>query len=394
MLKPAMFKAINELEVGKSLVDTLSKFYKDEELQLAFTFQSKYLGMSPWESPGAFSILSYIEHAYGVYHIKGGLNALTAAMATVAEEEGAIIHTNSGVKQLLIENGAVKGLLLESGEEINSDEVILNADFGYSMTKIIKPGILKKYSEQKLEKKPFSCSTFMLYLGVNKKFDLPHHTIWFAKDYRKNVEEITKAKILSDDPSIYIQNAVVTDPTVAPEGKSTLYILVPVPNNTSKFDWLNVKKPFRDMIIKMVEKKTGISNLESLIEVEKMITPLDWEDQIGVYKGATFNLGHQLHQMLHFRPRNKFEELENCYLVGGGTHPGSGLPIILESARITVNSIFTDHCEPLYPTKPLPTVELYKPVEIGGIGPQFKFKERRKVYEKKSFRKIRRSNGR
>lgn len=394
MLKPAMFKAINELEVGKSLVDTLSKFYKDEELQLAFTFQSKYLGMSPWESPGAFSILSYIEHAYGVYHIKGGLNALTAAMATVAEEEGAIIHTNSGVKQLLIENGAVKGLLLESGEEINSDEVILNADFGYSMTKIIKPGILKKYSEQKLEKKPFSCSTFMLYLGVNKKFDLPHHTIWFAKDYRKNVEEITKAKILSDDPSIYIQNAVVTDPTVAPEGKSTLYILVPVPNNTSKIDWLNVKKPFRDMIIKMVEKKTGISNLESLIEVEKMITPLDWEDQIGVYKGATFNLGHQLHQMLHFRPRNKFEELENCYLVGGGTHPGSGLPIILESARITVNSIFTDHCEPLYPTKPLPTVELYKPVEIGGIGPQFKFKERRKVYEKKSFRKIRRSNGR
>lgn len=177
------------------------------------------------------------------------------------------------------------------------------------MTKIIKPGILKKYSEQKLEKKPFSCSTFMLYLGVNKKFDLPHHTIWFAKDYRKNVEEITKAKILSDDPSIYIQNAVVTDPTVAPEGKSTLYILVPVPNNTSKIDWLNVKKPFRDMIIKMVEKKTGISNLESLIEVEKMITPLDWEDQIGVYKGATFNLGHQLHQMLHFRPRNKFEEL-------------------------------------------------------------------------------------
>lgn len=315
-------------------------------------------------------------------------------MATVAEEEGAIIHTNSGVKQLLIENGAVKGLLLESGEEINSDEVILNADFGYSMTKIIKPGILKKYSEQKLEKKPFSCSTFMLYLGVNKKYDLPHHTIWFAKDYRKNVEEITKAKILSDDPSIYIQNAVVTDPTVAPEGKSTLYILVPVPNNTSKIDWLNVKKPFRDMIIKMVEKKTGISNLESLIEVEKMITPLDWEDQIGVYKGATFNLGHQLHQMLHFRPRNKFEELENCYLVGGGTHPGSGLPIILESARITVNSIFTDHCEPLYPTKPLPTVELYKPVEIGGIGPQFKFKERRKVYEKKSFRKIRRSNGR
>ena len=120
------------------------------------------------------------------------------------------------------------------------------------MTNLFKPGALKKYNKQKLDKKSFSCSTFMLYIGVNGKFNLPHHTIWFAKDYRKNIEEITKVKILSEDPSIYIQNAGATDPTVAPEGKSTLYVLVPVPNNTSEIDWANVKGPFRDMIIKMV----------------------------------------------------------------------------------------------------------------------------------------------
>ena len=354
MLKPHVLKAVGELEVGKSLVDTLSKFYKEEELQLAFTFQSKYLGMSPWESPGAFSILSYIEHAYGVYHVKGGLNKLTAAMAKVAQEEGVKIHTNTGVKQLLIENKTVKGVLLENGDKVLADEVVLNADFGHAMTKLVPPGVVKKYSEEKLSKKPLSCSTFMLYLGVDKKFDLPHHTIWFAKDYRRNVEEITNSKLLSEDPSIYIQNAAVTDPTVAPEGKSTLYVLVPVPNNTSNIDWDTVTPKFRDMIIKMVEEKLGIDNLQQHIEVEKVISPKDWEQEIGVYKGATFNLGHQLTQMLAFRPRNKFEELENCYLVGGGTHPGSGLPIIIESARITANSMLADHGRELYPIKPLP----------------------------------------
>lgn len=180
MLQPAMLKAVNELEVGKSLVETLSKFYNDEDLQLSFTFQAKYLGMSPWESPGAFSILSYIEHAYGVYHVKGGLNALTAAMTKAAREEGAIIHTGNGVKELLITpDKKVVGLLLEDGREVMVDEVVLNADFGHAMTKLVKPGVLKKYSEKKLEKKAFSCSTFMLYLGVNKQFDLPH-TIQFG----------------------------------------------------------------------------------------------------------------------------------------------------------------------------------------------------------------------
>lgn len=367
MLQPAMLKAVNEFEIGKSLVQTLSKFYNDEDLQISFTFQSKYLGMSPWESPGAFSILSYIEHAYGVYHIKGGLNALTAAMAKVAREEGVVIHTGKGVKELLITpDKKVVGLLLEDGREVMADEVVINADFGHAMTKLVKPGVLKKYSEKKLEKKPFSCSTFMLYLGVNKQFDLPHHTIWFAKDYRKNVEEITKSKILSEDPSIYIQNAVVTDPTVAPKGKSTLYVLVPVPNNTSNIDWSSVAQPFRDMVIQMLNEKLGIDDLEKYIEVEKIITPHDWESEIGVYKGATFNLGHQLHQMLAFRPRNKFEELDNCYLVGGGTHPGSGLPIILESARITANSILSDYKQPLLPVKPLPKVEFYTPAQKGG----------------------------
>lgn len=354
LMQPKVLKALGELEIGKSLMDKLGRYYIHEELQLAFTFQSKYLGMSPWESPGAFSILSYIEHAYGVYHIQGGINQLTVAMAQVVRELGGEIHTNCPVSQLWLEGRKVKGLLLESGERIAADEVVINADFAHAMTTLVKQGTLKKYSEKKLNKKKYSCSTFMLYLGVNKKIDLPHHTIWFAKDYRKNVEEITKEKILSEDPSIYIQNAAVTDPTVAPEGKSTLYVLAPVPNNFSKINWQNCEKDYRDMLIKMLGEKLGIDNFEQYIEVEKMISPRIWEEEIGVYKGATFNLGHQLSQMLTFRPRNKFEELDNCWLVGGGTHPGSGLPIILESARITSNGILAQDNQLLHAIKPLP----------------------------------------
>lgn len=360
LFNPKVMKAFKELEVGNSLVDTLSKFYNEEELQLAFTFQAKYLGMSPWESPGAFSILSYIEHAYGVYHIKGGINKLTEAMGKVVLESGGKILLNNGVKKLKTNGRKVTGLLLEDGQEIEADEVIINGDFAHAMTNLIEPGLLKKYTPEKLEKKQYSCSTFMLYLGVNKRFDLPHHTIWFAKDYRKNVEEITKTKLMSEDPSIYIQNAVVTDETVAPKGKSTLYILVPVPNNMSGIDWSEKAGPFRDMILNMVADKLGVKDIWEYIEEERMITPADWERDIHVYKGATFNLGHQLSQMLVFRPRNKFEELDQCWLVGGGTHPGSGLPIILESARITANGILQQDKQTLLPVKLLPKVELYK----------------------------------
>lgn len=354
LLQPKVLKALPELEFGRSLMDTLGKSFKQEDLQLAFTFQAKYLGMSPWESPGAFSILSYLEHAYGVYYIKGGLNQLTKAMARVVNEYKGTIHTNCGVQRLWLDGRKVKGVILENGEQIEADEVIINADFATAMTKLIEPGVLKKYSKEKLAKKPYSCSTFMLYLGVNKKFDLPHHTILFAEDYRKNVEDISNSKLLSEDPSIYVLNAAATDPTVAPEGKSALYIMAPVPNNFSGIDWDKEEAAFRKLILKTVEEKLGLENLESFIEEEKMISPKNWEEDIDVYRGATFNLGHQLSQMLVWRPHNKFEELDHCWLVGGGTHPGSGLPIIIESARITSNGILEKHQQEKIPVKPLP----------------------------------------
>ncbi len=228
---------------------------------------------------------------------------------------------------------------MENGEKKYGDYIVINADFANAMTKLVDEKFRKKYNNIKLQKMKYSCSTFMIYLGVNKIYDIPHNGIFFSQDYQKNVNEIVKTKVLSEDPSFYIQNATVTDKTVAPEGKSTIYILVPVPNTTSGINWEKTKDSFKEKIFDLVEERAGLKDIREHIEVEKIFTPEDWENEKDVFNGATFNLGHNISQMLYWRPHNEFEEFENCYLVGGGTHPGSGLPTIYESGRISAELI-------------------------------------------------------
>jgi phytoene desaturase len=182
----------------------------------------------------------------------------------------------------------------------------------------------------------------MLYLGIRGRYEMPHHNIFFATDYRRNVEEITRG-VLSDDPSFYVQNAAATDPTLAPEGKSTLYVLVPVPSAVTPGDWSPDRtRRFRDRLLRLLAQRAGLADLEDRIEFERVITPDDWQVRHDVYRGAVFNLAHTLSQMLYLRPHNRFQEFERCYLVGGGTHPGSGLPTIYESGRIAADLIAHD----------------------------------------------------
>ena len=180
----------------------------------------------------------------------------------------------------------------------------------------------------------------MLYLGVDKLYDVPHHQIYAAKDYQKNLREVTEHKVSWDDPSVYVQNACITDPSMAPEGHSTVYVLVPVSNQHPDINWNEIKQDFRDVIIQQLAH-LGYDDLEKHIVSETIVTPDDWAER-DIYKGAVFNLAHGLDQMLWRRPQNRFEELRDLYLVGGGTHPGSGLPTILESGRITAKLICAD----------------------------------------------------
>jgi len=338
-----LLRAVPYLSPFKSLFDNLGRYFDDEKLKLSFTFQAKYLGMSAWECPALFTMLPFVEHEYGIYHVIGGLNQISRAMAKVVEEAGGKIHAATPVKSLWIEGRTVRGVRLENGESVPGDVVVVNADFAHAMSHLVEPGVLKKYSRENLRKREYSCSTFMIYLGVKTRYAMDHHTIVFAKDYRTNVRSIFRDRTLSDDMSFYVQNASVTDPTLAPEGKSTIYILVPIGNRLAATDWSKEREPFKHRILDLVTRRTPMKDLRDQIEVERVVTPLDWEAKGRIYLGATFNLSHTFSQLLYLRPRNRFEELDNCYLVGGGTHPGSGLPTIYESARISSNLICRQH---------------------------------------------------
>ncbi len=339
LLHPDLFKAIPHLALGKSLFGIMQRCFDDEQLALSFTFQAKYLGMSPWECPGLFSIIPYIEHAFGIYHPIGGLSRISDSMAEVAMSHGAEIRTGTPVSRVNVTNGAARGVELADGQRVTADDVVVNADFGHAMTHLFEPGVLRKYAPARLEKRRFSCSTFMLYLGVDRAVDLPHHTIFFADDYRANVEAIFKGRRTGSDISIYVRNATVTDPGLAPAGHAALYVLVPVANLRGEPDWETESGAFRDWVLEVLERRAGLADLRQHIVCERVVTPLDWRDAYHVYAGATFNLAHTLDQMIYLRPRNKFEEVDRCYLVGGGTHPGSGLPTIYESGRIAANLI-------------------------------------------------------
>ncbi len=334
-----IIKAFRYIQAHRSVMSVLSDFFQSEDLKWSMAFQAKYLGMSPWECPGTFTILPFMEHAYGIAHYRGGVHQLSQVMARILKEEGGVIHLSRQVNKILTHNGRAIGLELADGEKILADEVIMNTDFAYGMKSLLNEEDRPSFNNDKLAKMSYSCSTFMLYLGIDGTFDLPHHNIFFGSDYRRNLDEISKLKILPQDPAFYLQNACVTDKTLAPPDKSTIYVLVPVPNLSANIDWQKEKQSYRDLIISKIEQRTEIKDISKRIEVERIITPLDWRDQLHVHEGAVFNLAHAVSQMLYLRPHNKFNDLDNLYLVGGGTHPGSGLPTILESGRIAADLI-------------------------------------------------------
>ena len=341
LLQARLLAVLPYLKPWKSLHAELASYFRDPRLQLAFTFQSKYLGMSPFQCPSLFSILSFLEYEHGVWHPIGGCNALSHGMARVASELGATIRLNEPVEEILFDGRRAVGVRTASGE-LRADAVVVNADFGHAMTKLVPPSHRRKWTDATIARKRFSCSTFMLYLGIEGRCErLEHHTIYVTKNYQQNLDEIENQHVLTEDPSFYVQNPCRTDDTLAPAGHSTLYVLVPASHQHPNIDWSQERTRYRQVALRQLAK-LGLTDLEKRIRFERIVTPVDWERKVGIYRGATFNLAHNLGQMLHLRPRNRFEEFERMYLVGGGTHPGSGLPVIFESARISARLLLED----------------------------------------------------
>jgi phytoene desaturase len=347
LVSPKMLRSLALMRPLRSVDSDLATYFKDERVRLAFSFQSKYLGMSPFRCPSLFTILSFMEYEYGVFHPRGGCGAVMEAMARVARAQGVRFRMNTPVEEVLLAEGRGKpaprarGVRTRLGEEA-FDAVVVNADFAHAMTHLVPDRARRRWTDRKIAGKKFSCSTFMMYLGIRGTLgDVAHHTIYLSEDYRGNVADIEAGRAPAH-PSFYVQNACVTDPGLAPAGYSTLYVLVPVGNlSKDAADWPAIAQAYRASTLQRLER-IGITDIERRIVFEKIMTPEDWADDLSIHHGATFNLSHSLDQMLCFRPRNRFEDVAGMYLVGGGTHPGSGLPVIFESARITSRLLAED----------------------------------------------------
>lgn len=362
------------LKPHKSVHQLLGEYFTDEHVKLAVCFQSKYLGMSPYECPSLFTILPFIEYEFGIWHPTGGCHALMAALAKVAENAGATIETDAPVERAIFDGVRATGVVVR-GKRHDYDAVVVNADAAWALKKLV-PGDLRRagpaagYSDNALDNKRYSCSTMMLYLGLEGEVDLPHHTIYTSESYRQNLDDIAVKGALSDDPSVYVCNPSRLDPTLAPEGHSSLYVLVPTPSlkpgaGGSAVNWPAEAPQYRERALDQVERVFGIADVRERIRAEVQLTPEDWRG-MNINFGATFNLAHNLGQMLHWRPQNRLKGFERMYLVGGGTHPGSGLPTIFLSSQISARLLCEDLGVP-YAGDAAPKLSIEQAGQLAGV---------------------------
>jgi phytoene desaturase len=335
-----------KLRTFDSAYTSISKFVKDERLRKALSFQTLYIGVSPFTGPSIYTIIPMIELLYGVWYIKGGMYQMAKAMEKRFLEIGGKIHFNQHVEEILIKDKKVYGIIANQ-KEVKTDIVLSNADFPWAMNNLLKDKKSKgKYQEKRINKMGYSSSSFLLYIGLDKKYPTNVHAIRFAKDFNKNINDLFTFNV-PDDPSFYMYSPTQVDPSLAPKNKEVLYVLVPIPSMQSgTISWdLKSTESYKDKILDMISKVEGFEDIKSHIEVLKVYTPNDFKERFNLQFGATFGLKPTLFQSNYFRPQTTFKYVKNLYFAGSSNHPGAGVPIVLTSAKLAVSDILKDHGE-------------------------------------------------
>jgi phytoene desaturase len=326
----------------QTLYAHLDEFFHDDRVSYAFSYPSKYLGLHPTTCSSVFGVIPYIELAFGVWHVMGGFRELAKGMMRCAQDLGATFKMSSPVDEVLVENGSAVGVRLAGGEVLKADLVVVNADLPYAAQRLVpekwRDGT--RLSNKALGRAKYSCSTFMLYLGLDTKYeDLPHHLIYLSNAARKTDRATLEDRQADlEDPPFYAVNPNVTDPAGAPKGHSAMYVLVPTPNTGDPHDWKRIEAELTKKVPQWLAK-VGAKDVEKHIVEQRAFTAETWRDEFNVFRGAVFNLSHTWLQLGPLRPRVKSPHVNNLYWVGGGTHPGSGLLTIMESANIVGHHI-------------------------------------------------------
>lgn len=330
-----------------SSYNTVSKYFEDFRSRFLFSFHPLFIGGSPFSTPSLFLCLPYLEKAGGVWFTKGGMYSVVEALRDLFIRMGGRINTNTEVVEIIVENGTAKGVkaLVNSKDPLvlKSDIIVSNSHFANTYKDLIKPQHRKKWTDNKIVNKDYSMSSFLLYLGVKKKFpQLLHHTLMLSPRYKELIYEIFANELLPRDFSLYLHAPSVSDPSMAPEGCESLYLLAPVPNLSANIDWEKVQENYTLKILNSLERDFGLEGLKDNLEVFRMYTPKDFERERNNYLGACWSLQPKMTQIANFRPHNRSEDINNLYLVGASTHPGGGVPGVILSAKTTEKVILED----------------------------------------------------
>jgi phytoene desaturase len=349
---PEFFNPFNlllvlRLKALKHHYDHIGEFFNDPRLKMAFTFQDMYMGISPFEAPAIFSLLQYTEFAHGVWFPRGGMYSIVEALEKIALNAGVEFIYNTPATRIDIKDHQATGVSLKGGESIPADIVLANADLPYVYRQLLPDA----KAARRLERKKYGCSAIMFFWGMDKPYPgLGAHNLLMAEDYYDSMQPIFKEHALPADPSIYVHAPSRLDPSFAPAGGDTLTVALPVghidPNAPQ--DWHAIRRRARQAALAYLSR-IGHKDVEEHIKFEVCYAPPFWKNRYNLAKGSAHGLSHTLLQMGYMRPRNRHDRYANLYFVGAGTHPGTGVPTVLTSARLVSERILETKAAPWGP---------------------------------------------
>jgi len=329
------------MRAWRSLYQLAAKHLKEPRLRIVFSFHPLLIGGNPFSVTCVYSLIASLERRFGVHCAIGGTGALVRGLVGLLQGQGAEVRYRSPVARIVVEGGKARGVVLAGGERIDADIVVSNADPAWTYRHLVEPQHRRHWTDAKIDGGRYSMGLFVWYFGTNRRFeDVPHHQMVLGPRYRELLTDIFRHKRLSDDFSLYLHRPTATDPSLAPPGCDTFYVLSPVPHLDSGTDWAAQAETYRDAIADELER-TVLPGLRASIVTQFHTTPQDFHDRLMSYKGAAFGLEPLLLQSAWFRPHNRSEDVDGLFMVGAGTHPGAGLPGVLSSAK-ALDSVLPD----------------------------------------------------
>ncbi|MCU0487752.1 MAG: phytoene desaturase family protein [Anaerolineales bacterium] len=315
---------------------------KDPFLRRVFSFHPLLIGGNPFDTPSIFSLIVQFERKWGVHYAIGGTGAIVDALGRLFVEQGGKVHLSTEVKEILVEGRKATGIRLADGSVHKADIIISNGDVAHTYRYLIPEQYRRKYTNARIDRMKYSMSLFVIYFGTKRQYRdtsvLKHHNIILNQRYKGLLADIFNKNVLPEDFSLYLHMPTITDPSIAPEGAESFYVLSCVPTLESGTDWTKMARPYRDRVMQFLEDNY-LPDLQANIVAEHYIDPLHFQNTLNSYRGAAFSVRPTLLQEAYFRPHNRSEEFENLYFVGAGTHPGAGVPAVLSSGKIAANLI-------------------------------------------------------